>query len=208
IDPARMPIPVAPAAHYHMGGIHVDARGRSSVEGLWACGEVASTGMHGANRLASNSLLEAIVFGARIATDIDGAVPEGRAASHIAPPVLGSAVATDAPFVSQLRQIMTAHVGVEREGAGLAHALTEIARLERAAGPANLFGNIATTAKLIAASAFAREESRGGHYRTDFAEPRAAFRHRTFVTLKEAERIAEAAIEGAHAPQNEAQASA
>ncbi|MBO6633557.1 MAG: FAD-binding protein, partial [Parvibaculum sp.] len=208
IDPARQAIPVAPAAHYHMGGIHVDARGRSSVEGLWACGEVASTGMHGANRLASNSLLEAIVFGARIAADIDGAVPEGRAASHIAPPVLGSAAATDAPFVSQLRQIMTAHVGVEREGEGLAHALTEIARLERAAGPANLFGNIATTAKLIAASAFAREESRGGHYRTDFAEPRAAFRHRTFVTLKEAERIAEAAIENAHAPQNEAQASA
>ena len=70
IDPAREPIPVAPAAHYHMGGILTDARGRSTVDGLWACGEVASTGAHGANRLASNSLLEAVVFGARVARDI------------------------------------------------------------------------------------------------------------------------------------------
>ncbi|MAU62099.1 L-aspartate oxidase [Parvibaculum sp.] len=203
IDPAREPIPVAPAAHYHMGGILVDARGRSTVEGLWACGEVASTGMHGANRLASNSLLEAIVFGARIAADIDGSVPEGRAGHDIAPPVIGSASSPDTPFVDQLRKIMASHVGVERDGSGLAHALTEIARLERAAGPASLFRNIATTAKLIAASAYAREESRGGHYRTDFTEPRAPWRHRTFVTLKEANRIAEAAIAALPAAQKE-----
>jgi L-aspartate oxidase len=190
-----MAIPVAPAAHYHMGGILVDARGRSTIEGLWACGEVASTGMHGANRLASNSLLEAIVFGARIATDIDGSVPGARAGRDIAPPVIGSGASADTPFVQQLRQIMSAHVGVERDGAGLAHALTEIARLERAAGAASLFGNIATAAKLIAAAAFAREESRGGHYRTDFAAPRAAWRHRSFITLKEATRIADAAAE-------------
>ncbi len=72
IDPANQPIPVAPAAHYHMGGIAVDARGRTSLNGLWAGGEVSSTGAHGANRLASNSLLEAVVYAARIAEDIDG----------------------------------------------------------------------------------------------------------------------------------------
>src|ERR1700742_1825183 len=72
IDPARQPIPIAPAAHYHMGGIAVDARGRTSLRGLWAAGEVSSTGMHGANRLASNSLLEAVVYAARIAEDIAG----------------------------------------------------------------------------------------------------------------------------------------
>ena len=72
IDPARQPIPVAPAAHYHMGGIAVDAHGRTSLRGLWAGGEVSSTGAHGANRLASNSLLEAVVYAARIAEDIAG----------------------------------------------------------------------------------------------------------------------------------------
>src|SRR5262249_58823478 len=72
IDPAAQPIPVAPAAHYHMGGIAVDERGRTSLKGLWAGGEVSSTGAHGANRLASNSLLEAVVYAARIAEDIAG----------------------------------------------------------------------------------------------------------------------------------------
>ena len=71
IDPARDLIPVAPAEHYHMGGIAVEANGRTSLPGLWAAGEVASTGIHGANRLASNSLLEAVVFGARVAADIN-----------------------------------------------------------------------------------------------------------------------------------------
>jgi L-aspartate oxidase len=195
IDPAREPIPVAPAAHYHMGGIHVDAHGRSTIEGLWACGEVACTGMHGANRLASNSLLEAIVFGARIASDIEGSVPGARAGRDIAPPALTTHSHATAPFMQQLRQTMTIYAGVERNGHGLAHALAEIKRLERAAGPASLFGNSATAAKLIVAAAYAREESRGGHYRTDFAEPRAAWQHRSFITLKEAARICDAATE-------------
>ena len=78
IDPVREPIPIAPAAHYHMGGILTDAQGRSTVDGLWACGEVASTGAHGANRLASNSLLEAVVFGARVARDIAASLPMAK----------------------------------------------------------------------------------------------------------------------------------
>src|SRR5262249_8539436 len=83
IDPTKDPIAVAPAAHYHMGGILTDARGRSSVDGLWACGEVASTGAHGANRLASNSLLEAVVFGARVANDIAGLPPRPSSAAGV-----------------------------------------------------------------------------------------------------------------------------
>ncbi len=84
IDPATMPIPVAPAAHYHMGGIAADATGRSSLEGLWAIGECASTGLHGANRLASNSLLEALVFGARAAEDIRGHIEARPRPRHAA----------------------------------------------------------------------------------------------------------------------------
>jgi len=139
----------------------VDARGRSSLDGLWACGEVTSTGAHGANRLASNSLLEAIVYGARIAGDIDGRelpAVEGE----IAPPTLSAATPSAPLLVAQLRQTMSNYVGVIRTGEGLAHALAEIARIEALAGPTSLFVNMATTARLIAAAAFAREESRGG----------------------------------------------
>ena len=80
IDPARQPIPVAPAEHYHMGGLWTDDHGRTSLPGLWAAGEVASTGLHGANRLASNSLLEAVVYGDRVARDIAAAPPRSASA--------------------------------------------------------------------------------------------------------------------------------
>ena len=206
IDPTKDGIPVAPAAHYHMGGIMVDMAGRSTLPGLWACGEVAATGAHGANRLASNSLLEAVVYAARIAADIDATMPltNTGSAHHIAPPALGRGDAVAAPMMDELRRLMTRHVGVERNEEGLALALAGIERLERAAGPASLFRNVATAAKIVTAAAYAREESRGGHWRSDFPEPRIPCRHRTFITLKEAERIAEAAVPaaGIHADNN------
>ena len=198
IDPVREPIPVAPAAHYHMGGVRTDARGRTSLEGLWACGETACTGAHGANRLASNSLLEAVVFGARIAEEISG-LPETPMSGACEPPRLAAAP-EDARMIAALRQLMTSHAGVIRSGEGLVHALGEIARLENAAGPNSLFVNAATSARLIAAAALAREESRGGHYRSDFPEPREVWRHRTFLTLQDAERIADTAISGHFRP--------
>jgi L-aspartate oxidase len=192
IDPVRDPIPVAPAAHYHMGGIKVDERGRSSLEGLWACGEVSSTGAHGANRLASNSLLEAVVYGARIAEDI--ATSDLVAAMGDAPaPTLDPAAPVSPLHVMQLRQVMTTLVGVVRSGDMIADALQQIARLEAMAGETNLFSNLAVSARLIAAGALAREESRGGHFRSDFPEPREEWRHRTFITLDEAARIAHGA---------------
>ena len=124
IDPATQPIPVAPAAHYHMGGIASDARGRSSLEGLWAVGECASTGLHGANRLASNSLLEALVFGARAADDITSAyrMPETAAARR---PRRSASPRPPPPHV--LRDAMTRLVGLERDEAGLDEALAVIA---------------------------------------------------------------------------------
>jgi L-aspartate oxidase len=184
IDPVREPIPVAPAAHYHMGGIAVDAHGRTNVPGLWACGEVASTGAHGANRLASNSLLEAIVFGARVADAIKAEATGGPTTQlprtvdyngHVRP--LG------AP--AQLRKLMTEHVGIERSAVSLTRALEEINRIERAgAGDLGLI-NMTTTAKFVAAAALLRTESRGGHYRSDYPNADETQQKRRSLTLRE-----------------------
>jgi L-aspartate oxidase len=187
IDPAHEPIPVAPAEHYHMGGLLTDANGRTSLDGLWACGETASTGAHGANRLASNSLLEAVVFAARVADDITARGPIEPATDN------GTAVANSLEpsddDVALLRHTMARHVGVLRDRAGLAEALSVIARLERSCRSTR-FENMLTAAKLIAAAALARIESRGGHYRSDFPDTDPAWRHRTFLTLADAGRIA------------------
>src|SRR5690348_5450032 len=119
IDPAHQPIPVAPAAHYHMGGIASDARGRSSLPGLWAAGECAATGLHGANRLASNSLLEGLVFGDRVAEDVKAIVAIGTAKGQ--PPAPKAFALAPPPHV--LRAAMSRHVGLERNADGLAQAL-------------------------------------------------------------------------------------
>jgi L-aspartate oxidase len=191
IDPARQPIPVVPAAHYHMGGVLTDADGRTSLDGLWAAGEVPSTGAHGANRLASNSLLEAVVFAARIAADIQGMLPAPKLA-HGGDPVDENdarVTAEDSPELKRLRRIMSGHVGVVRERAGLEQAIREIAELERKNGRVR-FLNITAAAKMIAVGALKRTESRGSHFRSDFAKPMDAWKHRTFLKLSEVERTA------------------
>src|SRR3954454_7896323 len=189
IDPATQVIPIAPAAHYHMGGIAVDHRERSSIEGLWAGGEVSSTGAHGANRLASNSLLEAVVYAARIAEDIAGqsiapasALPAGLVAAS------GDPVP---PFAEKsLRDLMTAHVGVVRDDERLTEAVIAFARLERDSTSLAL-RNMAATALLVAPSALKRRESRGAHYRADHPADNPALAQRTMTTLSAALQLAD-----------------
>jgi L-aspartate oxidase len=157
IDPVRQPIPIRPAAHYHMGGIKVDVAGRTNVEGLWAVGEAAATGLHGANRLASNSLLEALVCAGFVAESLKAAP------RRAAPPIVPAAIApllppSDAPAV---RPILSRAAGVLREGAELRRAATELYRLAD-------HNDAALVGLMITLAALQRTESRGAHYRLDF----------------------------------------
>ncbi len=197
IDPVTDAIPVTPAAHYHMGGVKVDARGRSSLPSLWVCGEASCTGLHGANRLASNSLLEAIVFGARIAEDISGLEPvrsnlmpfDGIAWDE-AKGRQAEARLRDLAPVQSLRSVMTDLVGVERDADGLKQALARIADLEETAeGVTRAYLNMTTSATLVAAAALRRTESRGGHFRTDFPTPDETRAGSATMTLGEARRM-------------------
>src|SRR5687768_1168899 len=177
LDLAREPIPVSPAAHYVMGGVRTDLEGRTTLAGLYAAGEAACTGVHGANRLASNSLLEGLVFGARAgraaAADLTGAAPvvaDADVADEV-PAVAASDVrragAAAGAVRKRVRRLMWERVGILRTRAGLERALREFAEI---AGAPLLPGprNFVTVASLIARSALWREESRGGHYRLDF----------------------------------------
>jgi len=162
IDPRTQPIPIAPAAHYHMGGIVSDAWGRATLAGLSVVGECAATGAHGANRLASNSLLESVVFADRIATRLreDDLSPAREPGVQTLPPRL------PASAHARLRAIMQSDVGVDRDESGLAHALEELGRAQREHGPT--LDLIAMT--LIARAAHDRRESRGAHFRSDFPD--------------------------------------
>ncbi|MEQ1617245.1 MAG: L-aspartate oxidase [Terricaulis sp.] len=176
LDPRGAPIPVAPAAHYHMGGIATDAWGRTTVQGLSAVGECASTGAHGANRLASNSLLEAVVFAHRIAERLrDGSAANSAPPESCAPPPQLSE-----PVRAELRTLMQAECGVVREHAGLSRALARVDALHDSIGPARAL----VAARLILTAALARKESRGAHFRSD--HPNANAPQRSFLTRADA----------------------
>ena len=191
IDPLTQVIPVAAAAHYHMGGVATGLEGRASLKHLWVCGEASSTGLHGANRLASNGLLEALVYARNAAADIAAVTPQAEAAELDLK--LGTGTPSDPDAVQALRDAMTAHVGVRRTAKGLRTALQTIARLEREQASDESFVNMCATATLIAAAALKREESRGGHWRDDFPAADPAQAVRTLITLPEALQIRAAA---------------
>lgn len=184
IDPVTAPMPIRPATHYHMGGIAVDTCGRTTLPGLWACGEAASTGLHGANRLASNSMLEAAVTGLEVARDL-----AGRSFARIGTPLRPRPqLPTDPAGLLAVRQAMSAHVGVLRDRAGLEQAMATIAPI--AAGTSDA-ASPAIAGLMIAAAAWRRTESRGGHSRTDFPARDDAQAVRRPITLREAWRLAE-----------------
>ena len=185
LDLARDPIPIGPAAHYIMGGVDADEWGRTSLEGLFAAGEVACTGVHGANRLASNSLLEGLVFGARAAAAMqeapraaarkgdrvgaDARVGSGR--THGSAPASVSFM-PDPLSPDEIRDLMWRRAGLFRDRAGLEEAVAKLEAASAVAQPHTPEGrrhrNLLTVARLIARASLRREESRGGHYRADF----------------------------------------
>ena len=178
IDPRRDLIPVTPAAHYMMGGIVTDLCGRSSMERLYAVGEVARTGVHGANRLASNSLLEGLVFAERVARDLVGAPELSSVAKpgHWEVPRLRDRGAAQVAADS-VRAVMWQHAGISRTAKGLRACLSALAEIEsRLPEGATEEQNLVQTGRLIAEAALLRKESRGGHYRSDYPRANPAWR--------------------------------
>jgi len=175
-DPVNDLLPVTPAAHYHMGGIITDDRGRTSLDGLYACGEVASTGLHGANRLASNSLLEGLVMGTRIGRDIAASCPPTPGLpwarmKDMHPRGFTALGRTEADDLLRLRRMMWTKVGIIRDEAGLKAALEEIDAITENHRERGEFLNMLEIARLISRAALLRRESRGAHYRRDFPWP-------------------------------------
>ena len=177
VDLERQPAPVAPAAHYAMGGVWTDLDGRTTLPGLFAAGEAACTGVHGANRLASNSLLEGVVFGARAGR----AMAEARPSTST--PLAGADQGRDLRGVvpsadATVRAIAWKHCGIVRDAPGLRSAL---AWLDAQTSEDFETRNMLQVAQLIARCALAREESRGAHFRTDFPEKRGEFEKHTII---------------------------
>ena len=178
LDISKQPAPIHPAAHYAMGGVRTDLDGRTDVARLFAAGEVASTGVHGANRLASNSLLEGLVFGARA-----GVAMRESSAVVVAGVTAPDLYQQDCPEAT-LRQWMWDDCGIVRSAEPLRGLVDRLAALPVVHGRDFERRNIAQVASLIARCALAREESRGGHYRTDFPVKREEFARHTVVSVR------------------------
>jgi L-aspartate oxidase len=170
LDPAHEPLPVAPAAHYHMGGVVVDEVGRSTVPGLWACGEVSCAFIHGANRLASNSLLEALVYSQTIANDLRSSaggqpelVEEGRVEHALAPEA-----ESEARLI--LRRLMYDRMGLVRDAHGMTEALRHFADLALKVGNHSRLASHTLVAAMMTYCALERKESRGSHSRLDYTQ--------------------------------------
>lgn len=191
LDSEKDLIPITPAAHYHMGGVKVDLTGKTSVEGLWACGETSSTGAHGANRLASNSLLEAFVFARKIAQtinskpinktklkriNIDNYFPKEKTISKV----------RAKKYIWQLRSSMTRNVGLVRNAYSLNQALVEFDRIERESEHLSAkLKDMILVSRLITYAAIIRNESRGTHFRSDFLDTDKDFNHSNVFTAEE-----------------------
>ena len=202
LDLARDRIPVSPAAHYSMGGVRTNAWGETTVEGLFAVGEVACTGVHGANRLASNSLLETVVFARRAVERLfeqDGDAPppaplEATIEAQVLPERAG--IDAGAPSAAALRELMWTRAGIVRDGPGLEEAAETLASWERRLPEVTdratrELRSLVTCARLATEAALLREESRGAHYRTDFPEPVEAWRrHQVYRGAEQAAAVA------------------
>ena len=190
IDPKKEPVPVTPVAHYYIGGIKVDTFGRTSVEGLFAAGEAACTGVHGANRLASNSLLECLVFGNRAAYGMYRdwrylrlSFSELRLRREAAP------VKVEERFsLEEVKRVMWEKVGIFRSAESLTSAIDRLSTVANSDSDWTV-RNAATLGLAVAISAMRREESRGGHYRTDFPYEREELRHHSSFSLQDLERL-------------------
>jgi len=185
LDITKDLLPVSPAAHYCMGGIRTDLSGRTSLPGLYAAGEVACTGVHGANRLASNSLLEGLVFGARAggAAALDWSADGKNTSERVAVSGnQGNAVAEDPRVSTEIRRLMWENVGILRNGTGLRSTLIDFERLLNGRlGPKS--GNLLSAAILVTRAALWREESRGAHFRTDFPDTMEQWRVHSIIQL-------------------------
>ena len=194
LDITQEPIPVAPAAHYIMGGVRTDTWGRTTLPGLYACGEVACTGVHGANRLASNSLLETVVFAKRaVEATLGNAEGDPPALSvgtlDLSPSQSGRG---ETPTLPLLQSIMWEQVGIERDGSGLMAARERLASLaaalpERGDRAALELANLVWVARLVTEAALQRTESRGAHYRSDHPRTDPAWARR--ITYRKGDQV-------------------